>query len=419
VAVAMNIFDRFLLQHNRRMRNRFHNEEDEYEARDYSGSQHSYRHRHQGIRLVSSSSFSSSSSSSSTSSATTTHPLCHCPSCKRILDSRTYQLAAMTSLYLAIKLHTDCGSVTGTCGSSSATTSRGTASSTTATTNTKRTFKLSSFVELSRGQFVPADICAMEQTLLEVVQWQVHPPTPMLLASYMLATLLPSSCWTSAAEPTNSGIRRGRQTTTAPMRPVVVSKARSDLVLHVIRELSRYLTELAVCLGRERLGQSASHVAFCAILTAVELLTDDALPSHVRDAFYHRGCALLQLHPDHGPDLALRAALQKALWPELLFEDKQGRCGGVNEDGDSIMSSTSSSGHPIAMARDFGLLDMERVYNSTNHHLYSFHGASTSSSSPPDSPPRGVGSQSSSSLKATPGHGTSILQQCSPVSVTR
>ena len=204
---------------------------------------------------------------------------CACPSCKRILDSRTYQLAAMTSLYLAIKLHTDCDH-----------------------TRNKRTFKLEAFVALSRGQFVPSDICAMEQTMLTVVRWQVHPPTPMIFCSYMLATLMPNN-----------------------------QSSRFELVLHVIRELARYLTELAVCLGRECSGKPASQVAICAILSSMDLLTVTALPLTVRDVFYDRSVAILR----QPPDVELRAVLQEALWPELLFDEN-------NDD----------SRHPISMARD-------------------------------------------------------------------
>jgi Cyclin, N-terminal domain len=327
----MNIFDRFLLYNNRQCPIIvLHDEDhDEYDPPGFYC-------------------YSRSVSPISTSSSLSSSSACRCPSCKRILDSRTYQLAAMTSLYLAIKLHTDSSDLKNNHGS------------------TKRTFRLESFVELSRGQFVPSDICAMEQTILSVTQWRVHPPTPMLLCSYMLATLLP----TSLSHPHHN--------------------TRFDLVLHVLRELSRYLTELAVCLGRERLGKTASQVAFCAIVTAMELLTLAALPLSVRDYFY-REC--VNLLGGTGPDAELSAALQTALWPELLFDEKQG-------DDDS--------GHPISMARDFGLLDMDRVYNGGGP-------LSTRANTPIDSPKRKSMSFDTSSLPPAEGS----LQQCSPVSVTR
>lgn len=274
----MNIFDRFLLRHNQA---------------------------------------DSQSSSSS----------CLCPSCKRRLDSRTYQLAAMTSLYLAVKLHTDCDH-----------------------TRQKRSFKLEAFVELSRGQFMPSDICAMEQTMLNVVCWQVHPPTPMIVCSYMLAACMPEN-----------------------------QCSRFDLVLHVVRELSRYLTELAVCLGRECTGKPASQVAFCAIISSMDLLTVEALPIKVRDAFYDRAVAILGGLP---PDTGLQAVLQKALWPELLFDEE-----------------SDDSRHPISMARDFGLLDMDRIYSG-----------GSPVTTPPVSPKRTL-----TSFTAT----APQQQQSSPVSVTR
>jgi hypothetical protein len=228
---------------------------------------------------------------------------CICPSCKRSVDSRTYQLAAMTSLYLAVKLHS--------AGSDEE-------------FNRRRHFKLASFVELSRGQFASQDLCAMERTVLATLSWKVNSPTPMAFVTYLLNLLMP------------------RREAMPPH-----SRHNFELVLHVLRELSRYLTELAVCLGSDCTSQKQSQVGFAAIMVSMDLLTDQALPSSVRDAFAHATvttCGWTAQDLEICDDL--RSQLQRALWPEMLLDE----------------SEQADAGHPISMARDYGLLDVEQIY---------------------------------------------------------
>jgi hypothetical protein len=229
--------------------------------------------------------------------------LCSCPSCKRSVDSRTYQLAAMTSLYLAVKLHS---------------------AGTDEEFNRRRRFKLCSFVELSRGQFDSKDICAMERTILSTLNWKVNSPTPMTFVTYFLNILMPE-------------------------REAMPPHARNnyDLVLHVLRELSRYLTELAVCLGSECTSERQSHVGFAAIMVSMDLLTYQALSASVRDAFTH---AVVSTSGWTAKELDvcenLRSQLQQALWPEMLLDE----------------SEQADAGHPISLARDYGLLDIDQIY---------------------------------------------------------
>jgi hypothetical protein len=229
--------------------------------------------------------------------------LCSCPSCKRSVDSRTYQLAAMTSLYLAVKLHS--------AGSEEE-------------FNRRRRFKLCSFVELSRGQFDSQDLCAMERTILSTLKWKVNSPTPMTFVTYFLTLLMPE-------------------------REAMPPHARNnyDLVLHVLRELSRYLSELAVCLGSDCTSERQSHVGFAAIMVSMDLLTYQALSAPVRDAFTH---AVVSTSGWTAKELDicenLRSQLQQALWPEMLLDE----------------SEQADAGHPISLARDYGLLDIDQIY---------------------------------------------------------
>jgi hypothetical protein len=228
---------------------------------------------------------------------------CNCPSCRR--DSRTYQLAAMTSLYLAIKMHTDTGS-----DEESA---------------RRKRFRLSSFVELSRGQFGQDDICTMELQILQTLQWKVHPVTPMTFVSYYLTLL--------------------------PRRELMPRAARASyqLVQHVLTELSRYLTELAVCL--DCCHQPASLTAFAAVLASMDVLTYEALPEQVRDVFTAKVQHACQFQEPETLQV-LRQTLQRSLWPELLFEE----CG-----SSATAAAVDRSSHPIHIAREFGLLDIDRL----------------------------------------------------------
>jgi hypothetical protein len=229
--------------------------------------------------------------------------LCSCPSCKRSVDSRTYQLAAMTSLYLAVKLHS--------AGSEEE-------------FNRRRRFKLCSFVELSRGQFDSKDICAMERTILSTLNWKVNSPTPMTFVTYFLNLLMPER---------------------DAMPPHV--RNNHDLVLHVLRELSRYLTELAVCLGSKCTAERQSHVGFAAVMVSMDLLTYEALSASIRDSFMRAvvstsGWTVKELDVCEN----LGSQLQHALWPEMLLDE----------------SEQADAGHPISLARDYGLLDIDQIY---------------------------------------------------------
>ena len=97
-------------------------------------------------------------------------PLFSCPSCQRVIDSHTFQLARWLpwplSTYLVIKVHAE---------------SYGHDSQ-------RKKLKLSSMlVDLSRGLFSAKDICEMECNMLSTLSWrQVNPITPSSLAASLL-----------------------------------------------------------------------------------------------------------------------------------------------------------------------------------------------------------------------------------------
>lgn len=220
---------------------------------------------------------------------------CCCLSCKRSIDSRTFQLASMTSLYISIKTCPETATVE--------------------EMNRRRCFKISTFAELSRGLFSANDIATMEQTILSTLSWLVNPPTPMTFVPYLL-NILP-------------------QTQTLPRE----AQRTYGLVHQVLRELSRYVTELGVCLGSELSAYPPSHVAFVAILISMDLITVHALPHEARAAFYSSFLALTDAHPEVLQHL--RVMMTETLWPEMLIDE----------------SSQADAHHPIAVAREYGIID--------------------------------------------------------------
>lgn len=72
------------------------------------------------------------------------------------LNHKTYQLAAMTTLYMAIKLYE------------------------------MRKVGINAFISLSRGHFTASHVLAMENIILQTLSWRVHPPTPLSFVNHLL-----------------------------------------------------------------------------------------------------------------------------------------------------------------------------------------------------------------------------------------
>jgi hypothetical protein len=127
---------------------------------------------------------------------------------KRTVNRRIFQLAAMTAVYLAIKLYEP------------------------------KTLHLSSLVELSRGYFLAKHIVAMEEAMLQALSWHVHPPTPYAFCREMMHLL------------------------SADLTP---------RIQHDVSELARFFTELSVC-DYFFCTRKPSSIALASIINAIELM---------------------------------------------------------------------------------------------------------------------------------------------------
>jgi len=141
----------------------------------------------------------------------------------RSCNKKVFQLAAMTSLYLAIKL------------------------------NEPRTLKMSSLVELSRGYFTADHIAAMEEAVLRALEWRMHPPTPLAFVRHLLSMLRPGTLING--------------------------------VWHDVMEMSRFLTELSVC-DYFFVNHKPSTVAMAAIINSIESIGEDRFSTSDRVQFF-------------------------------------------------------------------------------------------------------------------------------------
>ncbi len=152
-----------------------------------------------------------------------------------LLDTKTYQLAAVTSLFLVVKTFqprsSDC------------------------------LLNVSSLVKLSQSTFDEESILAMELEMLAVLQWQLFPPTPYTFAKHLSKFLCFDEGYTQQSH-------------------------RSRLE---IRELTRFFTELSVC-DYFFITYNQSTVAMASLLTAINIFVEDRreISPEVRRTFQER-----------------------------------------------------------------------------------------------------------------------------------
>jgi Cyclin, N-terminal domain/Cyclin, C-terminal domain len=143
-------------------------------------------------------------------------------------DRKVYQLVAMTTLYTAVKIHEP----------------------------EAMDPKLVS--TLSRGTYSPAQVEAMEASILPAIQWRLNPPTAMAFVRQFL-DLLPSN---------------------------IIDSYQRDAVY----DLSKFQTELAVS-EYDFLSVRASIIGYCALMNALESVgVDDKTLAYMSIVFSQACC---------------------------------------------------------------------------------------------------------------------------------
>ena len=169
-------------------------------------------------------------------------------------NGSTALLSSLTTLHIAIKVHE------------------------------VRKIKLTTLANLSRGQFGPKHIEEMEWTVLNSLNWHIHPPTSMSFLSHLLLLLPPQV---------------------------------SDSMKEDIYALSRYITELSVC-DSSFVEIYPSAVAFSAILNSLEdRRYRKLIPTAVREQFLRAIGTHVGLRQDDEHVLSARPKLKRLLTSSL------------------------------------------------------------------------------------------------------
>lgn len=155
-------------------------------------------------------------------------------------------LASLTTLHIAIKL------------------------------NDPKKMKIETLAGLSRGQFTTKHIEQMEWKVLFALGWRLHPPTEYAYVSHLILFL-----------PNETKLATRKE----------------------ILELSRYLTELAVC-DSYFVDVDKSIVAFASILNVMEEMSHELLPGGVRERFLRDLGWKVGLHYDLPAVSAARSRLR-------------------------------------------------------------------------------------------------------------
>eukprot|EP00549_Striatella_unipunctata_P001771 CAMPEP_0118682008 /NCGR_PEP_ID=MMETSP0800-20121206/5254_1 /TAXON_ID=210618 ORGANISM="Striatella unipunctata, Strain CCMP2910" /NCGR_SAMPLE_ID=MMETSP0800 /ASSEMBLY_ACC=CAM_ASM_000638 /LENGTH=295 /DNA_ID=CAMNT_0006578365 /DNA_START=27 /DNA_END=911 /DNA_ORIENTATION=- len=138
-----------------------------------------------------------------------------------VLNKKSYQLAAMTALYLAVKIHEPIQ------------------------------IEVELMAEMSRGCYKAEEISQMEEIMLDGLAWRTQGPTALAFVEHFME-LMPSSV--------------------------------PSVVVAAIVEQARYQTELAVS-DYDLACQNQSEVALAAIMNAIEVLNKESFPRKQRQDF--------------------------------------------------------------------------------------------------------------------------------------
>ena len=217
-------------------------------------------------------------------------------SSRTTMSKREFQLIAVTSLYIAIKLHGETDVQDGP----------------------RLKLKISAFHELSRGFFEVKTIEAMEARMLSLLKWRMHPPTSTQFIALMLR-LLPrwndKECSLSYREVT------GR-----------------------IFDVSKYLSELSCFDSSLSFQSKPSIVAYASILCAIDSIAHSMPLPYKEHLLFVRNINMAhKMLAPNTPQVVSIQAMLKDLAPELFSTPKLTRTVSLlDSDTESDSKSTDS-----------------------------------------------------------------------------
>jgi len=252
-------------------------------------------------------------------------------STEKEISTRTYKVAAMTCLYLAIKLH-----VGDVC--------------------SKNKICLQEYASLGERDISPADISSMERCILDTLNWKVHPVSPMCFVRHFLKLIEPSESMNDLS---------GVIISTDVSNQCIIM----DICMEALSSIALYFTELAICMpensayfnlhGDKNCSMdsrtfASSTIAYACILLSMEMISSSAIPLNIRELFL-RKCD--ELHSGkHGslqPDREDINELQKRIQNNFTLDKALNRASA--RDGRAYRCISESQ--PIATAICHGLLN--------------------------------------------------------------
>jgi Cyclin, N-terminal domain/Cyclin, C-terminal domain len=188
---------------------------------------------------------------------------------------------------------------------------------------TKRV-RLRTLATLSRGQFVPSDIEAMEWKIMEALSFRLNAPTQHSFVDYYLYFIPWEQQGTGATKRGVAGLHKN------------------------VSELSKYLTELAVC-DPFFVSIPNSVVALAALLNVLDELSYNKLSDGARTRFLSDLCLQIRINPYADQVAKCRARLRRMVDVVSTTTGKN-KNHKNNKDTDDTMSSDRSTASSLGSA---------------------------------------------------------------------
>mmetsp|Transcript_18091 Transcript_18091/g.25497 ORF Transcript_18091/g.25497 Transcript_18091/m.25497 type:complete len:312 (-) Transcript_18091:203-1138(-) len=210
---------------------------------------------------------------------------------KVIRTRRNFQLAAMTSLHLAMKIiDTSC-------------------------------VKIDSLVQLSRGLFTTKDVIEMEEHLIITMGWYLHPPSPTCFLTRYLDLF---------------------HTSVSPK------------VRFMIAEVSRFIAEMSVCVYKF-VKYKSSVMSYASLLISMDSIDEASFPLWQRLHFYRRMASVVKLWNTSKEvsyvSMQLRKLVEKNADLEVLMQTIDPKCRILQPETCNKIASENSSTSPRNIAK--------------------------------------------------------------------
>jgi hypothetical protein len=239
---------------------------------------------------------------------------------RKQVDTKTYQLAAMTSIFIVVKMYQPrCSALQ---------------------------LDVSSFVKLSQSAFNEDNILAMEREIFETLEWRLFPPTPNTFMRHL---------WTLVIPP----LPRSRN-------------SRGDhKELEEIMELARFFTELSVC-DYFFVTHKPSTIGVASLFIAIDAtIGDGCLPSglsketFMERVFVHTGISFLT-------DSNLQACLSKLerTYRDSFSNQQQEQQNSTDTEAKNSDSAVANSNSSSAVIQDDDKESIKNGNDSTRNEQY-------------------------------------------------